>query len=129
MILRSVRVQNFKCIDDSHEFSVDGLTCLVGKNESGKGALLEALYKLNPVVDGNAAFLDLEYPRRRWSEYKERHAGKQDNVLTTVWELTEPELEIVVEAVGGKSLKGARITISKGYSNRVTWTIPHDEKE
>jgi len=25
------------------------MTCLVGKNESGKSAILQALYKLNPV--------------------------------------------------------------------------------
>src|SRR5438132_14296106 len=100
MILRSVRVQNFKCIDDSQEFSVDALTCLVGKNESGKSAILEALYKLNPVVDGVADFLDLEYPRRRWSEYKERQASRPDNVLTTVWDLTEAEVELIAEAIG-----------------------------
>ena len=36
MILESARVENFKCIDDSTEFSLRSLTALVGKNESGK---------------------------------------------------------------------------------------------
>ncbi len=50
MILKSVRIENFKCVEDSKEFSLDPVTCLVGKNEAGKTALLQALYKLNPDV-------------------------------------------------------------------------------
>ena len=50
MILESVRVENFKCIDDSTEFTVRSLTALVGKNESGKTALLKALYRVNPIL-------------------------------------------------------------------------------
>ena len=49
MKLLSATIENFKCIEDSTEFSLDQVTCLVGKNEAGKTALLEALYKLNPV--------------------------------------------------------------------------------
>ena len=50
MILESARVENFKCIDDSTEFSIRSLTALVGKNESGKTALLKALYRINPIL-------------------------------------------------------------------------------
>ena len=49
MLLIDVRIKNYKCILDSETFSIDQLTCLVGKNESGKSAILQALYKLNPV--------------------------------------------------------------------------------
>jgi len=38
----------YKSVEDSNEFSVDQVTCLVGKNEAGKTAVLDALYKLNP---------------------------------------------------------------------------------
>jgi AAA15 family ATPase/GTPase len=51
MRLKSVRVTNYKSVEDSEEFEVDDLTCLVGKNESGKTAILEALYKLQPIYD------------------------------------------------------------------------------
>ena len=44
MQLRKARVTNFKIAEDSTEFTLDRVTCLVGKNESGKTALLEALY-------------------------------------------------------------------------------------
>ena len=49
MQLVDVRIKNYKCILDSETFTVDQMTCLVGKNESGKSAILQALYKLNPV--------------------------------------------------------------------------------
>ena len=49
MKLTKARIQKYKCVENSEEWRVDQVTCLVGKNESGKSALLEALYKLNPV--------------------------------------------------------------------------------
>jgi AAA15 family ATPase/GTPase len=84
LILTSVRIENFKCIEDSTEFTLKPVTCLVGKNESGKTAILQALYKLNPDIPEHGHFdALLEYPRRKWSEYKERHDTNPDNVLTT----------------------------------------------
>lgn len=42
--LKQYHVRNFKCVLDSGEIDVDDhITCFVGKNESGKTALLEAL--------------------------------------------------------------------------------------
>jgi ABC-type multidrug transport system ATPase subunit len=70
MILESARVENYKCIDDSTEFSIRSLTALVGKNESGKTALLKALYRINPILPVDGDFLDTEYPRRRWAAYR-----------------------------------------------------------
>jgi predicted ATP-dependent endonuclease of OLD family len=43
MHLVSVRIQDFRCIEDSTEFPIADVTCLVGKNESGKTAILKAL--------------------------------------------------------------------------------------
>ncbi|MFX1258031.1 MAG: AAA family ATPase [Promethearchaeota archaeon] len=46
--LSEFRVQNFRCIDDSGWIRVNEITALVGINESGKTALLNALHTLNP---------------------------------------------------------------------------------
>ena len=44
MKLTSVRITNFRSIQDSTEFQIGDVTCLVGKNESGKTAFLRALH-------------------------------------------------------------------------------------
>lgn len=64
MRLIAVRIRDYKCIEDSDRFTIGTVTCLVGKNEAGKTAILQALHKLNPDV--KAEFSDLEYPRRKW---------------------------------------------------------------
>ena len=51
MRLLSVRVRYFRNIIDSGEVGIDeAVTCLVGKNESGKTAFLQALQQLSPVM-------------------------------------------------------------------------------
>jgi len=130
MILKSVRVENFKCIEDSNGFSIEPVTCLVGKNESGKTALLQALYKLNPDVPEGGFFEPLlEYPRRKWSEYKERHENNPDNVLTTVWELDKADVEALAQELGTEALKNTTITVTKRYNNERYLDIEIDEQQ
>ncbi|HSY99634.1 MAG TPA: AAA family ATPase [Terriglobales bacterium] len=56
MKLKSVHVREYKSILDSTKFETGDVTCLVGKNESGKTAVLEALSHLNPVIEAKAKF-------------------------------------------------------------------------
>jgi predicted ATP-dependent endonuclease of OLD family len=47
MKLRTVQIRMFRNILDSTEVEIDEkVTCLVGKNESGKSAFLNALWRL-----------------------------------------------------------------------------------
>ena len=54
MKLTAVQVSNYKCIRDPVAFDISDITCLVGMNESGKTAILEALYRLNPIIPETA---------------------------------------------------------------------------
>ena len=66
MRLRAVRVREFKSVWDSNDFQVGDVTCLVGKNEAGKTAILQALYRLNPIIEADAKFdVTLDYPSLR----------------------------------------------------------------
>ena len=56
MKLIKVRITEYQSILDSNEFKVGDITCLVGKNEAGKTALLKALYRLNPIIEADGDF-------------------------------------------------------------------------
>jgi ABC-type cobalamin/Fe3+-siderophores transport system ATPase subunit len=51
-------------------------TCLVGKNEAGKTALLEAIYRLNPIIetDGNFDVTD-DFPRSTVEDYSQTRSA------------------------------------------------------
>ena len=68
MRLTHVRVQNYRCVRDTGWFEVEqAKTILVGPNEAGKTAVLEALQQINPP-DGVKGFDPLrDYPRKLYN--------------------------------------------------------------
>ena len=66
MQLKKIRIQNFQSVIDSNEFEIGDVTCLVGKNEAGKTAILKALYRLNPLNPKDSKYDAIHnYPRKR----------------------------------------------------------------
>ena len=130
MKLKTVRIQNYRCIDDSTPFEIEGVTALVGKNEAGKTAVLKALHKLNPERADEGSFSALEdYPRSRYSEYSERLRSnpRPDPVLTTTWELEAEDRTALDSALGKGVVNGSEVTISKGYDNKLKIDVEVDE--
>ena len=128
MILHTVRVQNFKSINDSNKFKVDEkVTCLVGKNESGKTTLLQAISKLNPVDPATADLFILEYPRSRMVAYQQHAETQPDEVLTTTWFLSQEDIADLEEILGPAAREISSVEISKGYSNETIWRLEVDE--
>ena len=72
MKLREFIVREFRSIWDSGKIELDDrTTCLVGKNESGKTALLQALYRTNPIIKKDAVFDETyDYPKREVEDYR-----------------------------------------------------------
>jgi len=128
MRLTHIRVTNFKSIEDSGEFSVGDVTCLVGKNEAGKTALLQALHRLNPDSGGTEFDVEASYPRRFLSEYGERHPTQSARVLETRWQLDDKEVEGLKTFLGPKGVSGNTLTITKSYKEGAThWATPINE--
>lgn len=132
MKLKFLQIENYKSIDDTGEFKIDEITCLVGKNEAGKSAILQAINKLNPVNDEHGKFDPItEYPAKRRSLYNQQVKEGEiepDNVITSKWELEDKDVETLEKSFGKGSLLDKEVTIKKGYNNTRYWAIKLDDE-
>ncbi|MGE6277723.1 ATP-dependent nuclease [Aeromonas media] len=129
MKLAKVQVTNFRSVEDSEIFDIGDLTCLVGKNEAGKTAILKAIHGAGPL-DQFAYDRTRDYPRRYLSKFDERHPNGQSPVAKTWWSLEEADIAEVEELLGeGVFLKTEiEITSYIGRKGNI-WNIPLDEKK
>jgi energy-coupling factor transporter ATP-binding protein EcfA2 len=127
MRLRRARVTNYRSIDDSGWVSIDNVTCLVGKNESGKTAFLQALRRLNPVSGSDADFDLKDYPRKGYVRYRRSHKDAPATVVRCEFQLSGEEMADIETAFGPNVLNSPRVIASKGYDNRLRWEPDVDE--
>ena len=127
MKLTKVRIKEFQSIQDSNEFKIGDVTCLVGKNEAGKTALLKALYRLNPIIESDGKFDVMDdYPRRNVDEYQEAVATERREpaqVVQATYELENDDINAVRDIFGPGCLKDSppTVTLHKGYLNNRTF--------
>ena len=128
MKLIRVHIKEFQSIQDSTEFDIGDVTCLVGKNEAGKTALLKALYHLNPISESDGDFdVTDDYPRGTVEDYKdalEKEAREPAEVVLATYELEPEDVAAVEERFGPQCLKDEHptVTVSKGYSNECVYS-------
>lgn len=115
MLLVRTHVTNYRSVEDSGEFAIEpDVTCLVGKNESGKTADLQALYRLNPV-DASAVFDEvIDFPSRLTRQRKQQ-AGDRIPAVTATFQLTDDEIAAIEEDLGAGALAGREFTVTNGY--------------
>ena len=134
MKLTKVRVTDFQSVNDSTEFDIGDLTCLVGKNEAGKTALLQAIYRLRPIVNTDVGYsITDDYPRRHVGDY-EHEVGENEGTHATVcrltYELDEKDAAVVAEHFGPSALTSREFTLSKAYEQgNVTIGLSVNEEE
>ena len=87
MKLTRARVTNYRSIDDSSWVNLEDVTALVGKNESGKTAFLQALRKINSIAGVEDQFSIRDYPRKGYIKYKKIH---EENPCTVCLLYTSP---------------------------------------
>lgn len=112
MRLKSFRIKNYKAIDDTETVKADPLvTAIVGKNESGKTAVLKAMWKSRNVAD--AAFDKLyDYPRDRYS--RDRKGTQEVTILD--FELSSQEADdLVAHLPQPPATKPKRVTYTTFY--------------
>jgi len=133
MKLREFTVREFRSIWDSGSVKVDDqVTCLVGKNEAGKTALLTALYRTNPIIPEAAAFDETyDYPKREVEDYRFAIENKDRDeavVVECLYELEDDDTEVVTSVLGLKVLKGKTFTCNTHYGkSKRTFDLMVDE--
>lgn len=106
------RVQKYKTIADTGWVKVRGdVTSLLGKNESGKSAVLQAIWKFNNVAGGRYDAL-YDYPKERYT--KDR--GTDPVVVSLCFELEDADVRAFDTAF--KFPRPKRIEASTTYSGK-----------
>jgi predicted ATP-dependent endonuclease of OLD family len=133
MRLKTVRVREFRSVWDSQPFEVGEITCLVGKNEAGKSAILKALYRLNPLVSTDSQFSVTEdYPRAYETDYnRDVKAGRRGPATVVEADFVlEPTERSELEAEFGVGIvpKSPEVSLSRGYDNALHAKVHVNEK-
>jgi predicted ATP-dependent endonuclease of OLD family len=130
--IKSYRVFNFKNIDDSNEIEVDEkVTCLVGKNEAGKTATIQALYRINPVEE--KPFDEVkEYPRKNLRSYQRKVKSGQEQpakAITAIFKFSKKEEEEFISLYGDILNNYDQLSITITYENKKLISIPVNEEK
>ena len=121
MLLKKVTIHKYKSFMTEQTFDVESqITRIVGKNESGKTALLEALAKSNYFED-NAEFKfskDLDYPRSELTKVR----TENPSVLTCEYELSDEDVKSVEDVFAKGIISKQRFSVTSYYDNTSTST-------
>ena len=130
MELKSFIVSNFRSINDSTTVDVESdITCLMGKNESGKSAILEALYLLNPIHSE-----DIFDPRRHipWSKANQYipDSDSLENLtpISAKFRLTDDEIIEFQQEYRNDAMIGHDLHVAKTYTNKLIFSYDCDER-
>ena len=115
MKLNKVRITDFQCIHDSKEFNVGDVTCLVGKNESGKTSILKALHKFNPF-NSQDSFTQTDFPISKKNSF-----ANNTKVVEATFSLEKEDIISIQNFIGCECLDSSHptLTLSKDYKNNL----------
>lgn len=95
MEFEGFQVTNYRNILDSGWINASRITAFVGQNEAGKSNLFEALYVLNPIIDGPEYSPDEDWPVDQWGGRKD---AKGKMVCKAQFKLSPEEIEDLADA-------------------------------
>lgn len=129
MKLVQVHVAKFRNILDSTETDIQpDVTCLVGKNESGKTAFLHALYRLRPFRPNVKFDVPRQYPA--WLEKRHRMEGQDLSKVVPVrgtFELEKIEIDALESHFGKGILGSLKFVIERNYANELSYIFEPKE--
>lgn len=121
MLLKKVTIHKFKNFLSEQTYDVESqITRIVGKNESGKSALLESLAKSN-YFEENDDFKfnkDLDYPRSELSKVR----TENPKALTCEYELSDEDVKRVEDDFAKGIIPKQCFSVTSYYDNSKTTT-------
>ena len=119
--LKNVVINKYKSFLEKQKIEIeDGVTRIVGKNESGKTALLEAMAKFNYFDSKDKTFTfnsTNDYPRGELKRYQQEYPNEDFDVITCTFELSDDLLNQISEDVGKEVFTSKSIIVAKTYNN------------
>jgi len=127
--LVSARVTHYRSAEATDEFAVEpDVTCLVGKNESGKTNVLQALYRINPV-ETSAGFDEVvDFPAWLARQRRDFPPGERIPVVAATFRYDADEVAEIEQDLGQGALRSPEFTVTAGYRSSTT-TFRHDYDE
>lgn len=121
LTIKEVRVQNYRNIGDSGWVPFERVTAMVGRNESGKTAFLNALHKFN-AASGETYDAQSDFPRDRYTrDFRSESAGDWP-VCSVRFSVAGTLSERLKESLGLDVLiEEAEFT--RDYANRLQWSV------
>ncbi|GEM_PF-674669 len=95
MRLKKFRISNYRNIIDTGWIDTTDITAFVGPNEAGKSNLFEALYCLNPYVQGAAYHTAEDWPVDDW---KGRKDADGQTVCQAIFSLSSEDIEALFDS-------------------------------
>ena len=128
MKLEKVQIKNFRNILDSGNVDIQlDVTCLVGKNESGKTAFLQALHRLNPVHKNVSFSIPDHYPA--WLEKRHRRTMNLEKFCPAIatFSFEDKDRNLFEERFGSGVLKSETVVLSRQYDGKLLYDYEVDE--
>ncbi|MDE0093482.1 MAG: AAA family ATPase [Gammaproteobacteria bacterium] len=122
---KSFRVQNYRNIVDSGWIELERVSAFVGRNESGKSALLKALHKFNPATKEPYDAVD-EFPRDRYvSDYTD---GKDWPVCSVKFELDQEFRDKLFEELAIDNVP-TNLILTRYYDNSLRYRLNVNDQQ
>ena len=120
MKLRNVQVTNYRSIIDSEMFEIDETkTILVGPNEAGKTALLQAIQQLNPPAGIKPLHALRDYPRAQYNKISQGDIHPSNiPVIRATFELEDEDKADLPEY-----LRNARYVFTRNLDNSASHAL------
>ena len=131
MKLKEICVKLYRNFVDSGTVPIDNtVTCLIGQNESGKTAFLEALYSLKPAHQSLVRVdITRDYPRWRKVSDERRRVLEEISPIEAVFSLNEEDLEEIRAIVSVPLPTGTELYAERTYGGEhlLRLLVPEDE--